>query len=493
MFKNLLNFLGDEDFIAGVATGAQKEMEKQEDRRQDDIRALRNFGLENGLRIRAENDESLKESAEAIEQLSSLVAGKRNINDVAVRETAVYMLDKFGSVPAALDAASALNTQYKTFGRDPISSLGFTDSTIPVRQDGATPTYSELAQKYTKLKPMPDLSAAQIDSVNEMTALDRIFSRKGIVETAQESVSAALGDDPTQTQRAFKPLEGFNLDEEMILGDNLNGELLRMHSLKTSLDSIPEAKRGDDHEIKMTAIANNINMLSMAKAKTKDKTQMTINERKSFSDRFAGLTQQATGYDGQYDPTYNTWIPTHKQTEIVQKAQSAGSKLSEILDRSFQLGLKGRDGEGNEVDALLFIEEGANINRMVEIVPAQFDKETGAEISPAYLTYGEKILDVNKVSAGSGIPNSPTSNVVNPAQSPTGTSSLATSASNYTPSAAVQASLQGFKTASNAQTKQAEARAIMAALTANPNLPNQAARDAVFQQLTGMTFQDSQK
>ena len=490
MFKNLLNFISDEDFLAGVATGAQKEMEKQEDRRQDDIRTLRNFGLQNGLRIRAENDESLKESREAIEQLSSLVAGKRNVNDVAVRETAVYMLDKFGSVPAALEAASALNTQYKTFGRDPIASLGFTDSTIPARQDGATPTYSELAQKYTKLKPMPDLSAAQIDSVNEMTALDRIFSRKGIVETAQESVSAALGEDPTQTQRAFKPLEGFELDEEMILGDNLNGELLRMHSLKTSLDSIPEAKRADNHEEKMIAIANNINMLSMAKAKTKDKTEMTLNERKSFGDRFSGLLQQGTGYDGQYDPNYNTWIPTHTQTKIIQKAQSYGSQMSEILDRSFQLGLKGRDADGNEVDALLFIEEGANTNRMVEIVPAQFDQETGAEISSAYLTYGEKVLDTNQVSTVN--PLIPSNAAAAAASSSSSTQQVG--ASTYSPTAKV---LKLIPTLTQANTtpsnKRAAARSIMTSIRTQVPNKSQAEYEAIFQTQTGMNYQQAIK
>ena len=127
MLGNLGNLLGDINFWGGVAEGVTTQIEKQEDRKAKDVRELRNFGIERGLQITEENNKNLSETESQITELSSLIAGKRNVNDKAVREGALLLLETYGSVAAAAPVAKELSVQYKTYGRDPIKALGYTD------------------------------------------------------------------------------------------------------------------------------------------------------------------------------------------------------------------------------------------------------------------------------------------------------------------------------------------------------------------------------
>ena len=119
----------DINFWGGVAEGAGKEFTRQEERKEKDIRELRNFVISESSKIDEENRTEIKAAEEAAEQLGALIKGQRNANSAAVKEATMFLIDQHGSAAAALDAAKALNEQYTTYGEpfDPIRTLGLTE------------------------------------------------------------------------------------------------------------------------------------------------------------------------------------------------------------------------------------------------------------------------------------------------------------------------------------------------------------------------------
>jgi hypothetical protein len=404
----------------------------------------------------------------------------------------MFLIDQHGSAAAALDAAKALNEQYTTYGEpfDPIRTLGFTDDQL---DDRVAPTYAQIGRKYASIRPLPTLSSVQLESINDKTALDKIFGGKGVAELAIERAKPLIGDTITsQTQDAFETLEPEQpYYSEYVIGSNFKQELSRMYAAQTALQSIPEAQRGDDFDSKTRLINDRIGILKKIETLSENQKEITPSTRKSLTQYFSGLAQFSAGYASEYSP-YGYWIPKHKQKDVVTTSDDYSSGLVDLLNLSMVEGLKGMNPDTKEIniDPYTFIEQGAINNKYVVLVAEQRDEETGEILVEKHLKYGGGVL-----------PKADTNRVVDPAQTgasstvtqSTGSGQLPTSASNYTPSAAIQTSLAALKSSTSASTRGPNARAIMSALKADPNLPDQAARDAVFEQLTGMTFEDSQK
>lgn len=480
MFGNLGNLLGDANFWGGVAEGFTTQIEKQEDRKAKDVRELRNFGIERGLQITEENTKNLNETEAQIIELSSLIAGKRNVNDKAVREGALLLLEKYGSVAAAAPVAKELSVEYRTYGRDPIKTLGYTDELIA---DRATPTLSDISRKYTKLKPLPNLAASQVDATYEMTALDKIFGGKTTTELAMEGVERFVGPVDTQTEQAIPTALQTDFDRELVLSDNLNAELLRMYALDNALSNIDEDQRDSRYQIRKKAIAENIDILKMAREKTKEKTGLTISERNSVARIFGDILQKNAGLDGDYNDQ-GLWIPRYTQTEILTSTDNASNRYSYAIDWSFEngaVGIDSRINNGNETDPYMFVREAAVKGYNVKIVKATADAD-------AYITLGEKVYDTTSQafqSSRSGnrpLPNQASSSTA-PVQPPPNIG-----ANTLTPSAAVTNKIQAFNNASNASNKQAAAKAVMVSLKVGTPGKTQAEYEAMFEQMVGTSF-----
>jgi len=495
MLGNLGSLLSDENFWDGVGKGFTRAEELAQERKARDVRELRNFAIETGMSVREANDKALQASESAVIELASLIKGKRNVRDKSVREGALALLSQYGSIEAAAQVARDLNTEYKTFGRDPIKTLGFVEEDLTSR---ATPTISQISRKYTKLKPMPQLSDAELDNVTEMTAMDRIFGGKGTTQLAMEGAEKFLGPLSDQTQEAIPTALGVDFDEEMILGSNLNAELLRMYALDNALSSVEDSQKDESHAARVKAVEANIEMLKMAKSKIKEKTALTIGERNSVVRIFGGELQRAAGLDGDYDPTTNLWIPKYKQTEIYRISQEAGNEYADALNWAFENGVGGLDPEGNPVDAYTFIRDAAVNGYRVEIVPA-------SETSAAYLKLGEKVYDTNSAAfqqalpGGSGsLPPLPQNNAQTGSGSTTTNAPvnppLGTGAATFTPSQRVTALVPKLKDPSTTiKDRQASARAIMASIKLGMPSASAADHEATFEQITGMSFADATK
>ena len=486
MFNNLANIFSDINFWGGVAEGAGKEFTRQEDDKRKDVRELRNFVISESSKIDDENRAKIESAEEAAEQIGSYIKGNRNVRSAAVKEATMFLIDEYGSAKNALEAAKKLSTQYETYGEpfDPITTLGFTDSQIG---DRVAPTYAQIGRRYSSIRPLPTLSSVQLESINDKTALDRIFGGKGVAELAIETAQPLIGDTITdQTEAAFETLVPEKpFYSEYVLSNDIDGELERMNAAQLSLQSIPEAQRGPDFKSKERLIMDRIDILKKTKSATEDGDGFTVTERRSLRKDFSGLVQYKAGYASEFSPL-GFWIPKHKQQKIVTMADNYASGLVDLLNIATVENLKGMDPIKMtiSVDPYLFIEQGAVNNLEVTLVAEQRDEETGEILVEKHLKYGASVL-----------PRASTNQVVDPALAAAvaGTTALPTSASNYTASAAVQTSLAGFKTSRTASAKRANARAMMATLKQDPNLPDQASRDAAFEALTGMSFEDSQK
>jgi hypothetical protein len=328
----------------------------------------------------------------------------------------------------------------------------------------------------------------QLKSINDKTALDKIFGGKGVAELAIEGAKPLIGPTITdQTQEAFETLAPEKpFYSEYVLSNDIDGELERMNAAQLSLQSIPEAQRGPDFKSKERLIMDRISILKKTKSATEDGDGFTVSERRSLRKDFSGLLQYGAGFASEFSPL-GFWIPKHEQQEIVTMSDNYASGLVDLLNMATLENLKGMDPNEKTISVhpYLFIEQGAVNNLEVTLVPEQRDEETGEILVEKHLKYGASVLPS---------PSANTNQVVDPAlAAAAGTNTLRTSASNYTASTAVQTSLAGFKTSRTASARRANARAMMATLKQDPNLPDQASRDAAFEALTGMSFEDSQK
>jgi hypothetical protein len=485
MFSQLGSLLSDVEFWGGVGEGFTKEALRQEDSKAKDVRELRNFGIERGLQISEENSNSIKESEASITNLASLIAGKRNINDAAVKEAAYVLVSKAGSVSAAATLAQDLNTQYKTYGRDPINALGYTDASFEGRD---TPTYSQLAKKFTKIKPLPNLGSNELENLNEMTALDRIFGGKSTTQLAQEGVSSFLGEQISATDDAIPVALTTDMDEDLILGSNINNELTRMYTLQSAMDMVSEDQQDASFTSRRNAISANIAMLKTARSKIKEKTSMTLGERNTQVRLLSDLLQSSAGLKGQWDPVTNAWIPAYKQDEIFGISKEAGNLYADALNWAYENGANGMNADGGDVDPYTFIRTMAELGNYVEIVKA-------TDVAPGYLIKGEKVYDTTSSAFQSAMatPTATTNATTNSGGGGGGNTPNVT-VGQYTPSARV-ASLVPTLTAqgSTKRTRTASADAIMSSIKQQQSGLTQADYDAIFKAVTGMTYQEATK
>ncbi len=494
MFANLGNLLGDEQFWGGVAEGFTTEINRQQVSKEKDVRELRNFGIEMGMKVKDENDKTLADTEASIIELASLIKGKRNVRDKSVREGALALLEQYGSVSAAASVAKDLNVEYKTYGRDPIKTLGF----VETDDTRTAPTISQISRKFSKLKAMPNLSSSEIDNITEMTALDRIFGGKGTTELAMEGVEKFIGPLNDQTEEAIPISLSMNFDEEMVLGANLDSELFRMYALSNALSNIPEDQQDESYKSRVEAVKQNIDMLDMARSKTKEKTSLSIGERNSIVRIFGGELQRAAGLAGDYDAESNLWIPKYKQADIFRISQEAGNEYADALNWAFENGVGGKADDGSDVDAYTFIRSAAVNGFRVTVV-------VGTDTSPAYLTRGEKVYDTSSQAFKQALPGAvqPLPNANTGASANTNASSTAnaavnpppgTGATTYSPSQRVAALVPKLTNPSTTPVdRKASARAIMAAIKLGIPSATQADHENAFEQTTGMSFADATK
>lgn len=376
-FGNLGNLLGDIEFWGGVATGFGEQTLRQEDRKDKDIRELRNFGMTRGMQIEEDNRNSINAAEVQVKELASLISGDRSANAPEVMEAAYYLIDQEGGIAGANRVAQLLNTEYSTYGVDPITKMGLQERSI-----GDVPTARDVARTVTRLKPLPDIKASGIET--RRTALDVIFGG----ETAETQISREMAEMFGTDQASMadmSPVSATGIDEELILGTNFNNELVRMNTLLNKHNQVPTQNRDAEWTAVEGVIKSNIDMLSEAKKMAElQQNQMTDSSRETFEKGFMRTLVSAGQLKGDFDVGGN-YEPKGVKTEIYQKAASAIATMGNLVQVARNNGYVGIH-EGVSYDPIEFVKifGAAGMRKIVLVEP---------EDGKPYLSVGDDIFD----------------------------------------------------------------------------------------------------
>lgn len=377
MFGNIGNLLGDIDFWGGVAEGFTTETMRQENRKDQDMRELRRFGMERGLQISEENNALLNEAETQVKELASMISGNRSATAPEAMEAALYLIQNEGGLAGAAKVATSLQTEFNTYGTDPIAKLGLTE-----RTEGEAPTARQIGRTFTKLKPLPDLGSSGIDVQN--TALDVLFGEAPAEETIQSEMQAMFGQQETPEAIAAMTSEGF--DRELILGENFKNELKRMNVLLNKHNRVPVDQRDAAWENTENTIKLNIDMLKEAEKLSKLETQtMSDSTRTTLEGKYLSTLLVSSGLKGEWQA--GQYIPQGVQANIMQTAEDAIATMGSLVQLARNNGYVGKiDGDEKEYDPLEFVKKfgAARGNRIVLITP---------DVGDPYLSVGDAIFD----------------------------------------------------------------------------------------------------
>jgi len=376
MLGNIGSLLSDLDFWGGVATGASQQIDIQEEQKDRNYRELRKFGMERGLQISDDNTKMLDDAEKQVKELASMISGNRSATSPEAMEAAFYLIENEGGIAGAAKVASSLQTEFSTYGVDPIAKLGLTE-----RVEGTTPTARQIGRTFTKLKPLPDLSSSGISVEN--TALDVIFGVDSAEKSIQSEMEGMFGQqEPSQTIAAMAT-EGF--DKELILGENFKNELKRMNVLLNKHNRVTINNRDAAWENTENTIKLNIDMLKEAEKLSKLETQtMSDSTRTTLEGKYLSTLLFSSGLKGEWQQ--GQYIPQGVQANIVQTAEDAIATMGSLAQLARNNGYIGKiQGDEKEYDPLEFIKKfgAARGNRIILVTP---------EVGDPYLSIGEQIF-----------------------------------------------------------------------------------------------------
>ena len=377
-FGNLANMLSDLDFWGGVATGASEQITTQEDRKDKDIRELRNFGITRGMQIEEDNRDAINAAEAQVKELASLISGDRSANAPEVMEAAYYLIDQEGGISGANRVAKLLNTEYSTYGVDPITKMGLQERSI-----GEVPTARDVARTVTRLKPLPDIKASGIET--RRTALDVIFGGETAEDQISREMTEMFGTDQA-TMAEMSPVSATGIDEELILGTNFNNELVRMNTLLNKHNQVPTQNRDEEWTAVEGVIKSNIDMLSEAKKMAElQQNQMSDISRETFEKGFMRNLVSAGQLKGDFDVAGN-YEAKGVKAEIYGKAVAAVATMGKLAQLARNNGYVGIDADGNRYDPIEFIKifGSAGMKKIILVTP---------EDGEPYLSVGDDIFD----------------------------------------------------------------------------------------------------
>ena len=116
--------VGSTDFLTGLATGAGKEIIRQE---RASEKKIENDLKEGRISIRAARKKynaDLDASDKQVKQIANLLKGNRQANSKEALESTLFLIQEEGGVQNAYEKAKLLAKEYDKFGEDPFVSLG---------------------------------------------------------------------------------------------------------------------------------------------------------------------------------------------------------------------------------------------------------------------------------------------------------------------------------------------------------------------------------
>tara|TARA_R110002020_G_scaffold283122_2_gene498828 strand:+ start:2897 stop:4339 length:1443 start_codon:yes stop_codon:yes gene_type:complete len=202
---DIADFITDEDFLAGVATGVSETIDKGEARRDKTLDRLQTYGLEKSNRLEQEYINDLDANEAQVKALAANLADDEfSANSQAVLAAAQYLIQT-KTLPGAIAEAKRLYEQQKKYGISQVKEVG-----ANAANEGVSLSFRNIATGFTR-KPAPvNLSGSGIET--RPTFLDRVFGGPTVEEEAQTSIENLTSGVPDLDPLPIIASTGYNAD-----------------------------------------------------------------------------------------------------------------------------------------------------------------------------------------------------------------------------------------------------------------------------------------
>lgn len=222
---DIADFITDESFLAGVATGVSETIDKGEARREKALDRLQTYGLEKSNRLEQEYMNDLDENEEQVKLLAAKLATPANpANSQEVLAAAQYLIQNF-TLAGGQAEADRLRQQYLKFNLSPLVEIGQT-----AIDNGVTLSVRDIASGLTR-RPAP-VNVSESGFSVKPTFLDRVFGGPTVEEEAQQSLDALQSYLPPQ-QDVLPVIADTGYDADLIIrnGVPIQQEINRLKEL----------------------------------------------------------------------------------------------------------------------------------------------------------------------------------------------------------------------------------------------------------------------
>ncbi len=210
---DIADYITDESFLAGVATGVSETIDKGEARREKALDRLQTYGLEKSNRLEQEYMNDLDENEEQVKLLAAKLATPANpANSQPVLAAAQYLIQNF-TLAGGQAEADRLRQQYLKFNLNPIVEIGQTAT-----DNGVTLSVRDIASGLTR-RPAP-VNLSQSGFSVKPTFLDRVFGGPTVEEEAQQSLDALQSYLPPQ-EDVLPIIADTGYDADLIIRDGV--------------------------------------------------------------------------------------------------------------------------------------------------------------------------------------------------------------------------------------------------------------------------------
>jgi len=289
--KDFVDFITDEDTLAGVATGITETIDKGEERRNKTLDQLRTYGLEKTNRLEQEYINDLDANEAQVKELAAKLAPDGvSANSVEVLSAAQYLIQT-KTLAGAQAEADRLYDQNKRFGVSQLADIG-----AIAASDGVNLTFRNIAGDITR-KPAP-VNLMDSGIPVKPTFLDRVFAGPTVEEEAQESIAAlqTVMDD-SQDALPFIASTGYDADLIIRADDPFRVEINRFKGLMKDAVAQTETPNDLSQDPKIQHIASKIVILQRedARKQTGEAKEFSRTDRNGYANMITSAVASTYG------------------------------------------------------------------------------------------------------------------------------------------------------------------------------------------------------
>lgn len=352
---DIADFITDEDFLAGVATGVSETIDKGEARREKALDRLQTYGLEKSNRIEQEYLNDLDANEEQVKQLAAKLTPEGvSANSQDVLAAAQYLIQT-RTLAGAQAEADRLYAQYKRFGISQLKEIN-----TQAVNDGVNLSFRGLAGGITRRPAPVDLTSSGFEVAP--TFLDRVFGGQTVEEEAQRSIDNLQSAIPDQEVLPIIASTGYDADLIIRPDMPVKDEIIRMKDLL-------KVAQSNNNTEKMDLIKDKIEVLETAEIRERiaGAKGFSTSERRVTTNYFISTISGHYNLEIKKDILSTDGVRTFAETsEATKEASKFARVAANDMSRIRQSGNADYNGE------LLKLEGAVFANRAYEVVEGEY-------------------------------------------------------------------------------------------------------------------------